>query len=135
MIVEKPNGALRLCLDPKPLNKYICREYFTIPKCDDILSRLEGKTLFTVIDMKDGFWQIQFSKESSDYCTFNTPFGRYKFNRLPFGISSAPEIFQKKNTEIFGGIPGVDIYFEQEHDIALSTVFERALITVNFSIN
>lgn len=136
VIVEKPTGALRLCLDPKPLNKYICREHYLIPKCDDILSRLVGKTMFSVIDMKDGFWQLQLNKESSDLCTFSTPFGRFKFNRVPFGISSAPEIFQRKCYEIFGDIPGVEIYFddiiiagktELDHDRALKCVIERAL--------
>lgn len=145
MIVEKPNGSLRLCLDPKPLNKYICREHYLIPKCDNILSRLVGKKMFTVIDMKDGFWQLELTKRSSDFCTFNTPFGRYKFNRVPFGISSAPEIFQRKNYELFGDIPNLEIYFddmiicgkdELEHDLTLKKVFERALlynIKFNFS--
>lgn len=64
MIVEKPNGTLRLCLDPKPLNKFICREHNTIHKCDDISNRLEGKEMFSVIDMKDGLWQIQLNEAS-----------------------------------------------------------------------
>lgn len=84
MIVEKPNGSLRLCLDPKPLNKFICREHYIIPRCDEILAKLEGKTIFSVIDMKDGFWQVQLTEKGSDLCTFNTPFGRYKFLRVPF---------------------------------------------------
>lgn len=92
MIVENPNGLLPLCLDPKPLNKYICREHFLIPKCDVILSLLEGKTIFSVIDMKDGFWQIELNERSPNLCTFNTPFGRYNFNRVPFGLNSIPEI-------------------------------------------
>lgn len=135
MIVEKPNGTLRLCIDPKPLNKYICREHFIIPKCDDIISKLTGKTVFSVIDMEDGFWQLQLNEKSSDYCTFNTPFGRFKFNRVPFGISSAPEIFQKKCFEIFGDIKGVNIYFDDmiiaavdeiDHDHILKQVLDQA---------
>lgn len=134
MIVEKPNKSLRLCIDPKPLNKYICREYFQIPTAADIISKLTAKNIFSVIDMKDGFWQIVLDKESSDLCTFNTPFGRYKFNRLPFGICSAPEIFQRKNFELYGDICGVNIYFddiivastnEAEHDRALFEIFKR----------
>lgn len=137
MIVEKPDKSLRICLDPKPLNKFIRREHFLIPTNEDIISKLTGKSIFSVIDMKDGFWQIELDEKSSILCTFNTPFGRYKFNRLPFGVSSAPEIFQKRNFKIFGDIEGVDIYFDDiiisgesefEHDIALKAVLERARV-------
>lgn len=136
MLVEKPNGKLRICLDPKPLNNCIQREHYLIPTADDILSRLSGKNMFSVIDMKDGFWQIKIDKESSDLCTFNTPFGRWKFLRLPFGICSAPELFQKKNVELFGDIPNVEIYFDdmiisgvdqEDHDRTLRLVLERAI--------
>lgn len=121
------------------------REHFMIPTAEDILSRLFGKIIFSVIDMKEGFWQLKLDEPSSQLCTFNTPFGRYKFNRLPFGICSAPEIFQSKNFEMFGDIANVDIYFddiivygqtEEEHDIALKAVLDRAVrynIKFNFS--
>lgn len=135
MIVEKADGSLRLCIDPKPLNKYIKREYFTIPTSNDIMSKLIGKNTFSVIDMKDGFWQLTLNEKSSDLCVFNTPFARYKFVRLPFGISSSPELFQRKCYELFGDIQGVSIYFddliiagksEADHDQILYKVLERA---------
>nr|CAI5851190.1 unnamed protein product [Callosobruchus analis] len=136
MIVEKPDKTLRICIDPKPLNKYILREHFQIPTNSDIISRLTGSSIFSVIDMKEGFWQLQLDDYSADLCVFNSPFGRFRFNRLPFGISSAPEIFQKKIFEIFGDIPGVQVYFddiiifgkdENSHDKALVEVLDRAL--------
>lgn len=95
IIIEKPNKNLRICLDPKPLNKYIRREYYMIPTSNGIISKLSGKSVFSVIDMKDGFRQLQLTK--ADLCVFNTPFRRYKFNRLPFGICSTPELFQRTN--------------------------------------
>jgi hypothetical protein len=81
VIVEKQNGSLRLCLDPRDLNKEIKREHHVIPTAEDIIARLSGQKLFSVLDLKDGFFQIKLSDKSSDYCTFNTPFGRYKFKR------------------------------------------------------
>lgn len=134
--IEKPNGKLRICLDPRNLNKFIMREHFLIPKSEDIISQLAGKQIFSVLDMKNGFWQIALEEESSKLCTFSTPFGRYKFNVLPFGISSAPEVFQRKNMEIFGDIQNVEVYFDDiivsgkdefEHDIALRKVLDRAI--------
>ncbi|GBN22426.1 Transposon Ty3-G Gag-Pol polyprotein [Araneus ventricosus] len=135
VIVEKPNGSLRLCLDPRDLNRVIKREHHLIPSAEDIISRLEGKKLFTVLDLKDGFWQVPLDNESSDLCTFNTPHGRYKFNVLPFGIASAPEVFQKRNERLFGDIDGVEVYFDDiivtgtdkvTHDAALTEVLKRA---------
>jgi hypothetical protein len=74
-------------------------------------------------------------KASSRLCTFNTPFGHYSNQQLPFGISSAPEVFQRKNFELFGDIPNVHIVFDDvimaaaddvEHDAALREVVARA---------
>jgi len=127
MIVEKK--------DPKDLNKAVKRENYHIPTCDEVISRLNGKKVFTIIDQKDGFWQVKLDKASSLLCTFNTPFGRYSMNRLPFGMSSAPEVFQKRNNEIFGDISGVCVVFDDtivagcddaEHDLARRKVFEQA---------
>ncbi|KAJ3656195.1 hypothetical protein Zmor_015291 [Zophobas morio] len=85
--------------------------------------------------MSSGFWQIKLDKENSALYYFNTPYGRYKFLRLPFGIKSAPEVFQKKVEQIFGDIEGVNIIFddlitaastEEEHDRILGKVMKRA---------
>ncbi|XP_055590166.1 uncharacterized protein K02A2.6-like [Uranotaenia lowii] len=134
-IVEKPNGSLRICLDPKPLNACIKREHFLIPKGEDILCRMSGKQIFTVLDLQNGFWQMELDRKSSDLTTFMTPFGRFRWNRVPFGISSAPEMFQKRMVQLFGDIPGVEVYFDDiliagsdftEHDCILTIVLERA---------
>ena len=134
LTVEKPNGQLCVCLDPRPLNKAIKCEHFQIPTFDDVISELNGKRMFTIIDMRDGFWQVKLDDASSKLCTFNTPFGRYSYLRLPFGVPSAPEVFQRKNYELFGDIPNVHIVFDDiivasddpEHDTTLRELLERA---------
>ena len=67
------------------------------------------KKYFCVLDASSGFWQIKLDEASSRLCTFNTPFafGRYMFKRLPFGISSASEVFHKAVAQLFEGIDGV----------------------------
>ncbi|KAJ3597562.1 hypothetical protein NHX12_001085 [Muraenolepis orangiensis] len=80
--------------------------------------------MFSILDEKDGYWQIRQDDPSSKLCTFNTPWGR--FLTLPFGIKSASEVFQQKNCETFGDIPGVYSVAEQEHDEILQNVMERA---------
>jgi len=81
LCVEKKDGSLRVCLDPKDLDRAIQREHYAIPTFEDVSAKLCGKSLFSVIDMRDGFWQVQLDEESSRLCTFNTPFGRYSFCR------------------------------------------------------
>lgn len=134
-IVEKPNGKLRICLDPKPLNKCIKREHFLIPTSEDLVSRLSGQNVFTVLDCSNGFWQMELDDESADLTTFMTPFGRYRWNRVPFGLNNAPELFQKRMVKIFGDVQGVEVYFDDilvggvdqaAHDEALTKVMERA---------
>lgn len=134
-VVEKPNGKLRICLDPKPLNSCIKREHFLIPTQEDLFSRLSGKRVFSVLDLSSGFWQMKLDSQSSDLTTFMTPFGRYRWNRVPFGLNSAPEMFQRRMVQIFGDIQGVEIYFddmaiagvdEDDHDRILLQVILRA---------
>ena len=109
VIVEKKNGTLRICLDPKPLNEAIKHERYTIPTPGDVQSQLSGKKVFTVVDMKDADWHVKLSEETSYYCAFNTPWGRKRFLCMPFGICSASEIMQKRNEETFGDIAGVHV--------------------------
>ena len=86
-ITETDQGRkVRLCLDPKDLNKNTKREHYVTRTIDEILPKLHGKKYFSVIDTKKGYWHVELDDESSLLTTFNTPFGRYKFNRLPFGL-------------------------------------------------
>ena len=136
VIAQKKDGSLRLCLDPKSLNACIRREHFQIPTFEDISAELSGKKLFSILDQKDSYWQICLDHDSSLLCTFNTPFGRYRFLKMPFGISSAAEVQQKKTYQVFGDIEGVHIIAddmliaaadEQEHDRIMRKVLERAI--------
>jgi hypothetical protein len=132
--VTKPNGSLRLCLDPKDLNKAKRPHHFT-PTIVEVLSELNGAQYFSIVDAHSGYWNIKLDQESSLYTTFNTPHGRYCFLRLPFGLICAQDIFQRKVDETFGDLPGVTgiaddivVYGKTrlEHDKNLRAVMERA---------
>ena len=88
------NGNLRICSDPKDLNKAIRREHYPIPTLEEVVASTPGAKVFSRIDAKSGFLHIKLEYESSLLTTFNTPIGRYRWLRLPFGIKSAPEIYQ-----------------------------------------
>lgn len=110
--VLKPNGNVRICVDLKRLNQAVEREKYVLPTMEEIMPRLSGAKFFTSLDAACGFYQIPLHKESSLLTTFITPFGRYAFRRLPFGITSAPEIFQRKMNETLQGLEGVVIYMD-----------------------
>lgn len=89
--------------------------------------------MFSLLDAASGFWQIPPDAESAKLTTFITPFGRYYFNRLPFGITNAPEIFQCKMTELLMDHKGVAIYMDniviysdtpEEHEVKLQKVLD-----------
>ncbi|XP_062619910.1 uncharacterized protein K02A2.6-like [Saccostrea cucullata] len=106
--VKKPN-KLRICIDPKDLNKALKRSHYPMPTIEEILPRLSKAKVFSVLDAKDGFWQIKLDKERSFLTTFWTPFGRYRRIRMPFGISTAPEEYQRRQHYALNGLKGVDV--------------------------
>lgn len=125
---------VRLCVDLTKLNESVMRETFPLPSVEETLSKLSGATIFSKLDANSSFYQIPLDKSSTLLTTFITPFGRYSFRRLPFGISSAPEFFTKQMSKILAGLPGVlcqmdDVLIfgpnQEEHDQRLDEVLVR----------
>ena len=98
-------------MDPRELNKAVLREHHHIPTLEDIAHKFAGMKKFSIFDMKHGYWHVKLDQKSRLLTTFNTPFGRYAFQRLPFGIASAAEVFEKRVEEIFGHLQ-VGVYFD-----------------------
>ena len=105
-IAHKPNGGLRICLDPRNLNKAIRRNHHQMPTTDEIFSKMAGAKYFTKMDASNAYWQIPLDDESLRLLTFNTPFGRYRYLHMPYGIHSASEICQSHIASIIENIPG-----------------------------
>ena len=107
--VLKPNGKIRLCIDPKDLNRAIKREQYPMKTIEEVITKIPNAKLFSKLDATQGYWQVELDDESAKKVTFDTPFGRYRFNRLPFRISSAPEVFQNIMSQIFDGHDGIEV--------------------------
>jgi len=134
VVVPKKDGKIRVCIDFTNLNKAVKRQYHPLPTSEETLNALGGSRVFSKLDANCGYWQMELDKESYKLTTFITPFGRYFCQRLPFGISSAPEIFQREMQKILVDLPGVvcqmdDILVfgkdQHEHDYCLKRVLER----------
>ena len=87
LVATKPQGGIRICLDPKPLNKALQRATYYMPTIDDILPQLAGAKVFSTVDARHGFWHCKLDWESSLLTAFETPLGRFVWLRLPFGVS------------------------------------------------
>ena len=135
-------AKVRICLDPRDLNKAIRRSHFNMPVLEDILPSLKGARVFSLLDVKDGFMHVKLSQRSSFLTTFWGPKGRFRWLRMPFGISSAPEEFQRRLQAALHGIEGVAVVADeflvfggggetdekarQRHDEALVQLLMRA---------
>ncbi|XP_064120727.1 uncharacterized protein K02A2.6-like [Macrobrachium nipponense] len=107
VVAEKKNKDLRICIDPQALNKSLKREHHPTPVIDDILPQLTKAKVFSSSDLANGYWHCVLDEKSSFLTTFQTPFGHYRWLRLPFGLNVSGEIFQKQlllNLENLDGV-------------------------------
>ncbi|KAJ8395956.1 hypothetical protein AAFF_G00026640 [Aldrovandia affinis] len=139
VIVKKPE-KLRICIDPKFLNKALKRSHYIMPTLEDVLYKLPKARLFTLVDAQDAFLQCKLDYESSLMTTFWTPWGRKRWLKLPFGVSVAPEVYQRKQHKLLAGLKGIepieddilvvgcgdtDKEAESDHDAKLVALMER----------
>ena len=107
MVVVPEKDDVRICVDLTKLNESVRRQRHEMPSVEYTLGQLSDARIFSKLDANYGFWQVPLADESALLTTFITPFGRFCFKRLPFGISSAPEHFQRRMSAILEGIDGV----------------------------
>ena len=112
----------------------VLREVHPLPTVEENLTKLAGAAVFSKLDCNSGFWQIPLEESSRDLTTFITPFGRFRFNKLPFGINSAPEHLQRRMAEVLAGLEGVIVHvddvlvygrIQEEHDTRLHAILKR----------
>lgn len=133
--VKKPNGKIRICGDFKvTINPYILVDQHPIPSVDELLARLNNGQKFTKLDLSDAYLQVELDEPSKSLVTINTPLGLFRYNRMPFGISNAPAIFQRIIDQVIAGIPNCIAYLddilltginETEHIRTLEAILQR----------
>ena len=108
VIVLKPSGDIRLCVDLTKLNAGVERELYPLESIEETLGKLGEECVFmSKVDANSGYWQVPLSEESQELTTFITPIGRFCCTRGPYGLSSMQEIFGKKMDVIIDGLQGV----------------------------
>ncbi|XP_038046793.1 uncharacterized protein K02A2.6-like [Patiria miniata] len=131
----KQDGSIRVCLDPKRLNQSLRRCPHKIPTLEELNPEFSQARVFSKLDAKAGYWAVHLDEKSQELTTFRTPFGRYCFQRLPFGLAISQDIFQQCMDEIVDQVPGcvciaddIVVYgrTDEEHDANLRNLFEVA---------
>ncbi len=94
VLVRKSDNSLRMCIDFRSLNKQTVQSKQLLPNVEDVIPLLSGKSYFSSLDLRSGFWQVPIAKESTKYLGFSTHQGNFGWNRLPFGLMNATNHFQ-----------------------------------------
>ena len=132
---KKANGKLRICLDPKDLNKAIIHENHKAPTLEEIAHVLTGATKFSKVDGNKAFFGMHLTEAASLLTTFNTDLSRYKFLCVPFGLKMSQDIFQMRMDDIVAQCPGVlaihdDVFIygkdDRDHDANIINLFNIA---------
>ena len=138
--VLKSDSGIRLCGDYKlTVNRAASMDTYPIPSMHDLFSNLAGGVIFSKLDMSQAYAQLCLDDQSKQFTVINTHRGLFQYNRLSFGISSAPGIFQRAMEELLHGIEGVRVYLDdilikgstrEEHDKTLRLVLSKPQSTV-----
>ena len=134
MSVAERKAGIRICIDPRPLNEVLKHEHYKLPVLDDVLPELTSACEFSVCDLKSGYLHCELDHESSLLTTFATPFGRFRWLRLPFDLKVSSKIFQKRLHQALEGLEGVRCIADdvivwgrsnEEHDARVSLFLQR----------
>ena len=105
VVVRKKGGKLRFCIDLKKLNNRTLKDSYSLPRIEHVLDQLLGSTIFTTLDLKAGYWQVEMLEECKPYTAFSCgPLGFYECETMPFGATNAPATFQRLMDNCLGDL-------------------------------
>lgn len=131
VLVPKKNGKLRVCVDYRALNRITISDCYPIPRMDDLLHATGPTPFMSTIDLRSGYWQVSVKPSDRDKTAFVSPFGTFRFKRMPFGLKTAPATFQRLIDKFRTGLPDITILAYLDDIIILSPSFQKHIEDLN----
>jgi hypothetical protein len=122
---SKKDGKLRFCVDYRKLNKVTFKDRYPLPRVEETIDALHRAKYFSTIDLFSGYWQIEIIEEHKHKTAFISEFGVFEFNRMPFGMTNTPSIFQRAMNDILKDVLHKFCLVYLDHVIVYSKTFEE----------
>ena len=134
VIKKSQSNKLCICINHHDLNQGLQRPCYPQQTIEDILQQLSKARTFSVLDGKNGFWQVALDKESSYLTTFWLPCERFRWLRMPFGINTAPEEYQRRQTKHISDLQGVAVIADDHLVFSCSNAVEEAFKDCDYNL-
>ncbi|GFS78957.1 retrovirus-related Pol polyprotein from transposon 17.6 [Trichonephila clavipes] len=125
VLIPKPNGTFRLCIDYRKLNEITVADTYPLPRMDDLLHQAKITPFMYTLDLRAGYHQVKVHVEDQDKTAFVCPFGTYRFLRMPYGLRNAPATFQRLMNRFCNGLEDILALPYLDDIIVLSETFEK----------
>ena len=115
------DGTLRMCIDYRQINKVIVKNKYPLPRIEDLFDQFRGASVFSKIDLRSGYYQLQIKEVDVPKTALRTRYGNYEFLVMPFGLTNAPAAFMDLMNRVFDQfvvvfIDDILVYFKDAHD-------------------
>ncbi|GFX94386.1 retrovirus-related Pol polyprotein from transposon 297 [Trichonephila clavipes] len=124
-MVKKKDGSSRMCIDYRKLNQKLVKDKFPLPIIEDVLDTLQEAKVYSTLDLRNGFFHVDVDEDCRKYTSFIVPDGQFEFNKVPFGLSTSPGVFQRYVSSIFRDLTRKGIVISYLDDLVIPAKNEQ----------
>ncbi|GFV74556.1 retrovirus-related Pol polyprotein from transposon 17.6 [Trichonephila clavipes] len=125
VMVKKKDGSSRMCIDYRKLNQKLVKDKFPLPIIEDVLDTLREAKVYSTLDLRNGFFHVDVDEDCRKYTSFIVPDGQFEFNKVPFGLSTSPGVFQRYVSSIFRDLTRKGIVISYLDDLVIPAKTNR----------
>ncbi|GFV04336.1 retrovirus-related Pol polyprotein from transposon 17.6 [Trichonephila clavipes] len=125
VMVKKKDRSSRMCIDYRILNQKLVKDKFPLPIIEDVLDTLQEAKVYSTLDLRNGFFHVDVDEDCRKYTSFIVPDGQFEFNKVPFGLSTSPGVFQRYVSSIFRDLTRKGIVISYLDDLVIPAKNEQ----------